>query len=130
MVAPLGAGMRRTRRLDRSRPQAAVRFRSVATLRRHPYREDEVVGDSSWRFVARTATPLLAWLVLQAATAAPSLGATTGEPCAIKVSPTHFVETSTTGSIAAVVEVSCDPALAGAPVRLIAGQLWSRCDGH
>jgi hypothetical protein len=81
-------------------------------------------------FAAFAVTLLLTCLALQGVGAASSDALTRSEPCEIRLLPASFVETSTKGSIADVVEVSCEPSLAGAPMSLGARELWARCDHH
>jgi hypothetical protein len=85
------------------------------------------------RFSSRAAVVaaiLLSSLGIQATAAAPSDAFTSSEPCVVRTLPEKFVELSTTGSVADVVEVSCETSLAGAPVRIAAQELMNRCNGH
>jgi IPT/TIG domain len=66
----------------------------------------------------------------QASAAAPADAFTSSEPCVVRTLPEKFVELSTTGSVADVVEVSCEASLAGSPVTVSARELRSRCNGH
>jgi hypothetical protein len=88
------------------------------------------VGRITGVLLAGAATLLVGWLASQSATAAPSIASATSEPCAIRVLPSSFVETSTTGSVATVVQVSCEGSLAGALVKIGAQELWGRCNHH
>ena len=82
------------------------------------------------RAVPLTAATFLLALGVQAIAAAPSDAFTPSEPCVVSVLPEKFVESSTTGSIAAVIEVSCEGALAGSTVVVAANELRSRCRNH
>jgi hypothetical protein len=69
-------------------------------------------------------------LGIQGSAAAPADAFTSSEPCVVRTLPEKFVELSTTGSVADVVEVSCEASLAGSPVKIAAQELWDRCNGH
>src|ERR1700689_1087184 len=97
-------------------PDALVRERSVRV-----------------RFSSRAAAVmaiLLSALGTQAAAAAPSDAFTSSEPCVVRTLPEKFIELSTTGSVADVVEVSCETSLAGCPGTFSDQQLRNRCNGH
>jgi hypothetical protein len=96
-------------------PDALVRRRSVQA-----------------RFSSRAAAVvaiLLSALGIQASAAAPSDAFTSSEPCVVRALPEKFIELSTTGSVADIVEVSCETSLAGSPVAISARELRSRCNG-
>ncbi len=82
------------------------------------------------RAAALVAAILLTGLAAQATAAAPAQAFSSEEPCVVQTLPGKFVESSTTGSVATVVEVSCESALAGSPVTVTANELSSRCHRH
>jgi IPT/TIG domain len=103
-----------------------------APTRPTPHGEDRMRSwlQFSLRAAALLAAIVLAGLAAQAAAAAPAQAFSSEEPRALRTLPDKFVELSTTGSVADVMEVSCESALAGSPVTLAANELRSRCHDH